>query len=337
MKRIVCFGEMMLRLGPRDAAPVLRTPVLEGYVGGAEANVAVSLACLGQRASMVTVVPDNPLGDACIGELRRHGVTTGAVRRSADRLGLYLLIPGGPLRPAQVFYDRAHSGFALAPASDYDWPSLLQGADWLHVSGITAALGAAPLAALREAIAVAGRLGVRVSFDCNFRATLWRGREGDATAVLADLTRHADLLFAGVRDVAALFGPDYADRPPSAGFALAADTLFAACPKLQWLGTTHREVRASDEHALTGMFADRGGASVSEPYVIRPVVDRIGSGDAYAAGLLHGLCEGADRASAVQFAAAAAALKHGVRGDFNPSTAADVRRLVENDGLDLQR
>ncbi|MFO1375772.1 MAG: sugar kinase [Steroidobacteraceae bacterium] len=337
MKRIACFGEMLLRVGPRDAEPLLRTPALEGYSGGAEANVAVSLACLGQRSSMITVVPDNALGDACIGELRRHGVETGAVRRSADRLGLYLLVPGGPLRPAQVIYDRAHSGFALIPASSYDWRSLLGGADWLHVSGITAALGEAPLVALREAIATAARLGVRISFDCNFRASLWHGREADAALVLADLARHADLLFAGVRDVAVLFGKDYGAHPASEGFALAAGTVLAACPRLQWLATTHREVRGFDEHVLTGMLADRAGISCSTTYVIRPVIDRIGSGDAYAAGLLHSLCEGADRAAAVQFAAAAAALKHGVRGDFNPSTAADVRRLIENGGLDLRR
>ena len=337
MKRIVCFGEMLLRIGARDAEPLLRTPALEGYVGGAEANVAVSLACLGQHVSMVTVVPDNPIGEACIGELRRHGVDTSAVRRSADRLGLYLLIPGGPLRPAQVIYDRAHSGFALIPASSYDWRSLLGGADWLHVSGITAALGEAPLVALRDAMATAARLGVRISFDCNFRASLWRGREADAALVLADLARHADLLLAGVRDVAVLFGGDYASHPASEGFARAAGAVFAACPRLQWLATTHREVRGFDEHLLTGLIADRAGISCSTTYVIRPVIDRIGSGDAYAAGLLHGLCEGADRAAAVQFAGAAAALKHGIRGDFNPCTAADVHRLVGNGGLDLQR
>lgn len=337
MKHIVCFGEILLRMSSPGMEPLLRPPALEGYFGGAEANVAVSLSCLGQRASLVSVVPDNPLGDACLGELRRHGVDTTCIQRSTHRLGLYLLIPAGPLRPAQVHYDRAYSGFALAPSSCYDWPALLDGADLLHVSGITAALGEKPLAALRDAIATAERYGVRVSFDCNFRPSLWRGREADAVAVLADLARSADLMFCGARDAASLFGGDYDNRPAAESFSLAAEAVFAACPKLRWLATTHRRIHAVDEHTLTGSLADRDGVSSSMTYTIRPVVDRIGSGDAYAAGLLHALCEGADRGHAVRFATAAAVLKHGVRGDFNPSTAMDVRRLIDDGGLDVRR
>ena len=337
MKPVVCFGEMLLRISAPGRDPLLRVPALEAHVGGAEANVAVSLACFGHATRMVTVLPDNPLGDACIGELRRHGVDTSAILRTTGRLGLYFLNPAAMLRPAQVIYDRAGSAFAHAAPSTYDWTSLLRDAGWLHLTGITPALSDATSRALDDAMTTATRLGVPISFDCNFRPSLWRDREAQAVTVLREFAQRAQLLLGGALDVAKLFGQDYTSEPPAAAFELAAGAVLAACPRVERLAATHRVVHSTDHHELTGYLADRQGAVSSRMFTLNPIVDRIGGGDAYAAGVIHGLRTGLGRQQIVDFAAAAGALKHSISGDFSIFSAADVTRLLDSGGSDVQR
>jgi 2-dehydro-3-deoxygluconokinase len=337
MKRVVCFGEMLMRLAAPAREPLLRSALLEASFCGAEANVAVSLAHFGLDAAAVTVLPDNALGDACLGELRRHGVDTAAVRRTPGRMGLYFLRPGAMLRPALVVYDRAHSAFASADPAIHDWRTVLTGADWLHVTGITPALGKSAEKALLAAATMAAELGVPVSFDCNFRPALWRGREKDAPRVLRGLAEQAQLLLGGVRDAALLFGADFGAEEPAEGFRRAAEAVLAACPKLRYIAATHRLVHTAEHNELTGYLADRAGMSISGPAPLNPIVDRIGSGDAFAAGLLFGLCEGLGRQRTVEFALAAAALKHSLPGDFNVVSAQEVFDLQQSSSRDVRR
>ena len=337
MKRIVCFGEMLMRLAAPGKEPLLRSALLEATFCGAEANVAVSLAHFGLDAAAVTVLPENSLGDACLGELRRHGVDTAAVRRAPGRMGLYFLSPGSGLRPAQIVYDRINSSFAGADPAIHDWRTVLTGCDWLHVTGITPALSKSAEKALLAATAMAADLGVPVSFDCNFRPALWRGREQDAPRVLRGLTDQAQLLLGGVRDAALLFGADFGAEEPAEGFRRAAEAVLAACPKLRYMAATHRLVHTAEHNELTGYLADRAGVSISGPITLNPIVDRIGSGDAFAAGLLFGLCEGLGRQRTVEFALAAAALKHSLPGDFNVVSAQEVFDLQQSSGRDVRR
>lgn len=337
MSTFVCFGEMLLRIGGVGAEPLLRTPALAGYVGGAEANVAIALASLGQRVAMVTTLPDHALGDACVRELRARGVDVSRMRREPGRLGLYYLQPPATLRPAQVIYDRSGSAFALADPAAYDWASALHGADWLHVSGITPALGDRAARALEAALDAAAAAGTRISFDCNFRPTLWQGREAQARTVLAAIARRAHVLFGGARDVASLFARDFTSHPGAEAFALAAGVAFAECPQARLVATTSRRAHSIDHQELEALVADRDGVSTSRTFDLRPIVDRIGGGDAFAAGVLHACAEGLSRDAIAEFGGAAGALKHGLPGDFSDLGADAVHRLLQVGGLDVQR
>jgi 2-dehydro-3-deoxygluconokinase len=337
MKTILCFGEILLRLSAPDKEPLLRSPSLQASFGGTEANVAVSLSHLGLRTRVVTGLPDNDLGLACLGELRRHGVDTTAIRRRPGRMGLYFLTPGAMLRPSRLFYDRSASVFAAEDPGAYDWPALLAGVDWLHLSVVTPAVSANAAQAAKAAVKSAADRRIPVSFDCNFRASLWQGREREAADSLRGFAEQATLLFAGPFDVAKLFGLEAGERSAAEAQGLAAARAFAACPALRHVAGTHRLLHSSDHQTLSAYLADRDGQSVSRAYELDPVIERIGGGDAFAAGVLYGLCNSMDRQETVEFAAAATALKHASPGDFNTSSAADVRFLLQNGAADVQR
>ncbi|ADV25897.1 PfkB domain protein [Pseudoxanthomonas suwonensis 11-1] len=336
--RVVCFGELLLRLSAPGREKLLQSPQLEVRVGGAEANVGVSLARFGHRVDMVSTVADNALGEAVVGELRRHGVGTSAVRHVPGRMGLYFLAPGAIHRPAEVLYDRAGSAFALAAEEAYDWPALLAGADWLHLSGITPALGANTAAAALAAARAARAAGVKVSFDGNFRPKLWEAWEGDARAILRGLMAEADVLFADHRDMGVVLGGQYAQAEPLQRVEAAAADAFAAFPHLQWLACTLRSPRNVDHHALAGVLVGRSsGTALAPQEEVGPIVDRIGGGDAFAAGVLHGLARGWEPERTIRFGLAAGCLKHSVPGDFNLVSEADVEALVGEGRYDVKR
>jgi 2-dehydro-3-deoxygluconokinase len=334
---IVTFGELLLRLAAPGPGPLLRTSLLETGFGGAEANVAWALAGLGLDARMITVLPENELGDACVADLRRHGVDVEGVLRQPGRMGLYFLARGATLRPARVVYDREGSAFAAADPASYDWHKLLSGARRLHVSGITPALSDRSATALFAALASAAGLGVPVSFDCNFRPSLWRGRESAAAETLRRIATHADLLFGGAVDVAMLTGTEPSSAGAPEAFAAAVAGAFVRFPKLRRVAATARTVHGADHHELTGLLADRDGVVVSRTHVLRPIVDRIGAGDAYAAGTIYGLASGFEAPRIVEFAAALAAIKHGVPGDFVTVTPDDVWSALETGSGDVRR
>lgn len=333
--RIISFGEVLLRLAAPPGEVLFQQPQLAPSFCGAEANVAVALAGFGHDARLVSALPDNPLGEAARQTLRGMGVTLAAEAVAGSRMGLYFLQPGAMRRPASVTYDRAGSAFACFDPARYDWPALLAGADWLVVGGITAALGDRALAALRDAIAAAQAAGVKIAFDTNFRPSLWQGREAQAAAILRELSCAADLVFAGRRAAAMMAGGDYSAGDPDAGFDAAAQALFALSPRIRHIAATRRIVHSSDRQDLTGLLADREGVSVSRTIALENIVDRVGTGDAFAAGVVHGLVTGMDRAATITFAAACAEWAHSVPGDFLRASLADIAAL--GGGGDVRR
>ena len=252
-------------------------------------------------------------------------------------MGLYFLARGALLRPAEVIYDRSGSAFAAAEPAEYDWRSLLSGADWLHVSGIGAALGEPCARALLAATETANSLGVAVSLDCNFRPSLWQGREREGARVLRELAGRAQLLFANVHDAGLLFDADAAGKDPAEAFRIGSAAAFAACPELKFVAATDRVVHGPQHHDLTGRLADRDGTDSSRTLALTPVVDRIGGGDAYAAGVIYGIAQRLERTRIAEFAVTLAALKHGTPGDFVVARADEVWSAIEPGQRDVRR
>lgn len=335
---VVCFGELLLRLGAPGRQLLLQSPHLQVHTGGAEANVAVSLAKFGHRADMVGVAADNSLGEAATGELRRHGVDTSGVQRAPGRMGLYFLTPGAIQRPSEVLYDRADSAFARTGGGDHDWQVLLQGADWLHVSGVSPALGQLAADRTLQAVRAARAAGVKVSFDGNFRPKLWEAWQGDAPGILRSIMAEADLLFASHRDIQVVLGQSFPQETSAARFLAGAEAAFSAFPRLQRMAATQRVQHSVDHHSLSAIDARRDGSSQITPvYDVASIVDRIGTGDAFAAGVLHGAITGMDDAQGLHFGLAAACLKHSLPGDFNLFGVAEIDALLGEGGFDVRR
>ena len=334
--KIVCFGEVLLRLAAPPGEMLLQSAELKVAVGGAEANVAVALARAGVPVAMVSVLPENPLGAAARDSLRRYGVDGQRIRFAPGRMGLYFLTPGAVTRPSQVFYDRAASAFAVAPPDLIDWADELQGASRLHLSGITPALGANPAAAALRAARAAVGLGVPVSFDANYRAALWTGREAQASELLRSLLAESETAFVDHRDISLVL-----QRPPSgdgpARDAEMAAEAFRAFPKLRRIAFTQRVVQFADRHELVAHLIARDRAPLAtSPRALPGIVDRIGAGDAFAAGVLYGLWRGLGDARALDYGLASACLKHSVSGDAGMATAADLEAFLAG-GLDVRR
>lgn len=335
--RVVFFGELLLRLSPPGTEMLLQSPRLEARFGGAEANVASSLAILGHHSVMVSALPNQAIGYACAGELRRHGVDTSAVHFSAGRMGMYFLTPGAMHRPSEVIYDRADSVFARTPASTYDWPKLLDGAQWLHLSGINLALCEGTAETAIAAAQAARSLGVRVSFDGNFRSKLWGDRLPQAPSWLRRIMGEADLVFGNDRDMALALGSDFTQAPAGTRFHAAACAAFEAFPRLAYLASTDRRHSNVDDQQLSAQLATREHTFSTGAHALTGIVDRIGGGDAFAAGLLHGFLRGMTEQTSLDFALAAACLKHSVPGDVNLLREADMQAFLRNEGFEVRR
>ncbi|HXY19235.1 MAG TPA: sugar kinase [Gemmatimonadales bacterium] len=334
-KRVVTLGEIMLRLKAPGHERLFQSPALEASFGGAESNVAVSLAQWGLDATFVTVLPANPVGDAALAELRRFGVDTSLVRRAGARVGIYYLEAGAAQRPSRVVYDRAGSAMAAARAADFDWDRVFAGAAWFHLSGVTPALSASAaelsLAAVREARA----RGVTVSCDYNHRASLWTwGRS--APEVMRELVRHVQVGIANEEDCQRALGIE-ADldvrggRLDEAAVRALAERVLEAFPNLEKQVITLRESHGADHNGWSACLHDRRRLLASRRYDIARVVDRVGGGDAFAAGLVYALVTSGDDQRALEFAAAAGCLKHSVPGDFNRVSVAEIETLLKGD------
>lgn len=328
MKRVVTFGEIMLRLSPPGQERFFQSPQLRTFFGGSEANTAASLAHFGVRSDFVSRVPANAIGEAALGTLRAEGVDVRGVVRGGERLGIYFVESGADLRDLRVVYDRAGSAFSQIAPGEIDWEALLRGANWFHVSGITPALGEGPAASAREAIETARALNVRVSIDLNFRPALWSGRNPRGT--MQPLVQGCDLLIGNPGSVAAMLGIPTAGTRPEPPEALRATTarLHAefGCGKV---ALTQREVLSASEHGWSAVLYDgpTGELHMSRRYQVR-VVDRVGGGDSFGAGLIYGLLDGHTGKSALEFATAASALKLTIPGDFNRISADEAERLL---------
>lgn len=332
MGKLLAFGEVMLRLSPPGRELLLQSPRLDIWVAGAEANVVTQLACLGHDVAFASRVPDNDLGHAALRTLRGHGVDVSRVSLGGERIGLYFATTGAGLRATEVVYDRAHSAFADAPADAWDWDALLDGVDRLHLSGITPALGPVSAQSAIAAAEAAAARGVAVSFDGNWRGKLWARWDGDPRAILGRIVRHADLMFGNHRDVALLLG-----RDDLAGDARrAAEAAFAAFPTLQTIASTSRQVEHVDLNRLSARIDTRAGAAESEEVVLAGIVDRIGGGDAFAAGVLHALRRGDGPEEAARNGLALAALKHSLPGDAGLFRESDLEAFLSGE-LDVRR
>jgi 2-dehydro-3-deoxygluconokinase len=314
MGRIVCFGELLLRLTAPGRELLLQSGRLDVHVGGAEANVAVGLARLGHEVAMVSRVPCNALGDAAAGHLRRYGVDSSGVTTGTGRMGLYFLSPGAGTRPSDIVYDREGSAFALAGTDDFDWERLLEGADLLHLSGVTPALGRNSADAAIAAAQAARARGIPVSFDGNYRAQLWQRWEGNPAEILPTLVEKADILFGNHRDLSLLLDRDF-DGEGEARRRESAEAAFDAFPQLRLIASTARHVTDADTHRISARIEGRDGSAQTEEIVVAGIVDRIGAGDAFAAGVLHGMRQGLDLDGTVHAGLALTCLKHSLPGD----------------------
>jgi 2-dehydro-3-deoxygluconokinase len=333
--RFVAFGEIMLRMSPPGRELLLQTPRLDVWVAGAEANVATALARLGHRTAMVSAVPDNPLGEAGVAALRSHGVDCSGILTLPGRMGVYYVVNGAGLRATEVFYDRAHSSFAEAPADVWDWDNVLRGVDRLHLSGITPALGPNGTAAALGAARAASERAIPISFDGNFRARLWQSWDSDPATVLAALARHVDILFCNHRDIALMLGSPFAGEGADRD-RIAAEAAFAAFPKLALIASTTRQIDHVDSHRICARIDTRHRHVETEELLVPAIVDRIGAGDAFAAGVLHRLRSGGSIEQAAEAGLALTALKHSLPGDASLFAKRDLEAFSQG-GADVRR
>ena len=335
MIKTVCFGEIMLRLSPPGFERLLQSPTLGATFGGGEANVAVSLAQFGCDSWYVTRVPAHAIGDAAIRTLRAEGVNVEHVLRGGSRLGLYYAETGASQRASTVIYDRAHSAISELQPGSVPWHDVFDGAAWFHWTGITPALSRAAADCTKEAIEAARRAGARVSVDLNYRKKLWS--EAEARQTMRPLMPLVDLVIANEEDLQSVLGIEvpHADVTAASlhidGYRIAAERV-AREFDVKHVAVTLRESLSASDNAWSAVLFDSGSGQFhqSQRYSVR-LVDRIGGGDSFAAGLIFRLVMGADPASALRFAVAASALKQTIPGDFNHVSVDEVERLVAGD------
>ena len=330
--KTVCFGEIMLRLSPPGFERLLQGAMLQASFGGAEANVAVSLAQFGCESCYVTRLPANPIGDAAMRALRGEGVDVAHVVRGGSRVGIYFVETGASQRASSVVYDRAGSAISEITPGSVPWDRVFERASWFHCSGITPALSRSALASTREALEAARAAGTRVSVDLNYRKKLWS--ESDAQAAMRQLMPLVDVVIANEEDLQSVLGIEV-PRSDVAGGVLDVNGYRSAAERVarefgtQQVAVTLRESLSASDNTWSAVLFDAktGSFHESQRYSVR-LVDRIGAGDSFAAGLIFGLLSGRSNMDALRFAVAASALKQTIPGDFNRVTVQEVERLV---------
>jgi len=312
---VLCFGEVLLRFATPDQRLMVQSDALDMVVGGAEANVAAGLASLGHTVKMLTRLPSSPLGDKARAALGAAGVDTALVSRGPGRMGLYFVESGAGLRPSSITYDRAGSAFACSGADTFDFASALDGARLLHLSGITPALGPGGVALAQAAVAAADAAGVPICFDGNYRALLWNAWDSDPRSILTSLMQSATIMIGNHRDISLLLGETFSGDG-SKRRREAALAAFAAFPRLQLIASTARHVVNAGHHRIAARLDARDGAHQTDEIDVIGIVDRIGTGDAFAAGVLHTWLDGADLVATAQAGLKYTILKHTQPGDM---------------------
>lgn len=332
--KVVTFGEVMLRLAPEGYLRFLQEPKFGATIGGGEANVAVSLSNFGVETSFVTKLPSNEIANSMINILRMHNVGTSDIVRGGERVGIYYLEKGGSVRPSKVIYDRAHSSIAEAKPDDFDWEKILQGADWFHFSGITPALSSAMAEITEKALKVAKSKGIIVSCDINYRKKLWS--KEDASKVMTRLFKYVDIAIGNEEDAENVFGIAPSENNINGG-KLNKDGYIQVAKQLaekfglKSVAITLRESLSASDNRWNAMLYDGKNAYFSNIYDLH-IVDRVGGGDSFSAGLIYGYLNKMSGQDSIQFAASASALKHTIEGDFNLVSVNEVFDLIKNGG-----
>ncbi|MBF1557241.1 sugar kinase [Segatella salivae] len=331
MGKIVTLGEIMLRLSPAGNYRFVQSESFQIFPGGGEANVAVSLANYGHTACFVSKLPSHEIGQIAVNALRRYGVKTEYISRGGDRVGLYYAETGASMRPSKVIYDRAHSAIAEADISDFDFDKIMEDADWFHWSGITPAISDKAAEIVRVACEAAKRHGVIVSVDLNFRKKLWTSEK--AISVMRPLMQYVDVCIGNEEDANMCLGykPD-ADVEGGKTDAEGYYEIFKGMMKefgFKYVVSTLRESYSASHNGWKALIYDGKTFYESKHYDINPIIDRVGGGDSFSAGLIHGLLSYKDQTKALEFAVAASALKHTIPGDFNLVSTSEVESLAK--------
>lgn len=337
--KIVCFGEIMLRLAAPGYLRFSQANEFGATYCGGEANVAVSLSNFGLDAEFITRLPKNDIADACLKSLHKHGVKTSNVIYGGDRLGVYYLETGAVARPGKVIYDRSHSSISEIKPGMINWEEVLKDASWFHWTGITPALSEGAAQACKEAIETANKMGITVSVDLNFRKNLWKYGKS-ASEVMPDLVAKSDVILGNEEDAETVFGikPEGFDVTKTGGvvdsdkFLSVCEQLKAKFPRARKVVITLRGSISANHNTWAGVLYDGKQLFKSPTYDITHIVDRVGGGDSFMGGLIFGLITYSDNdQKALNFATAASCLKHTIYGDFNLSTIAEVETLMKGD------
>jgi len=337
MAKIVTMGEIMLRLSTPNNEKFIQADEFDINYGGGEANVAVSLANYGHDAEFVSALPKNPIGDAAIATLRKYNVGTKHISRSGERVGIYFLETGSAMRASNVVYDRAHSSISTAKADEFDFDEIFKDADWFHFTGITPAVSDSAAELTEVALKAAKKAGVTVSVDLNFRKKLWSSEK--AKRIMTNLMQYVDVCIGNEEDAEKVLGFKPGNTDVTAGELELngyVDIFNQMCDqfKFKYVISSLRESFSASNNDWSACIMDGATREFyhSKKYHITPIVDRVGGGDSFAAGLICGLCDKKDFKSALEFAVAASALKHTIPGDFNLVTREDVEGLAGGDG-----
>lgn len=336
MADFLSVGEVMLRLKSPGHERLFQSPSFESTFGGGEANVAVALANYGLDSGFVSALPDNAVGDACIRELRSFGVDVSKVQRSGDRIGIYFLEAGANQRPSNVVYDRAGSSIAVANPDEFDWSSIVDGAKWMHITGITPALSESAAELSLDAVKAARAKNLKVSCDFNYRGKLWNYGKS-APEVMRELVRYVDVGIANEEDCQKALGISVDDIDVESGdldprrYEKLTEKVMAEFPNLSILAVTLRESRSADCNGWSACLRDKDEFLLSRHYEIIDIVDRVGGGDSFASALIYGLNAYDDRQDALEFAVAASCLKHSIPGDLNRVSVTEVEKLMGGD------
>lgn len=333
---VLTFGEIMLRLKTPEHQRFFQSPGFEATFGGGEANVAVSLCNFGMAAQFLTVLPENALGDACIDELRRFGVGTDKILRDSGRMGIYFLETGANQRPSKVVYDREGSSIALACVGDINWDAAFSGVNWFHITGITPAISKSAMELALQSVRIAKEKGITVSLDLNYRKNLWKYGKA-AQEVMPEIVRYTDILIANEEDCQKALGIESSvdvteGKLDTDKYRLLTESVLEKYPNASRIAITLRESKSADINGWSACMNNRSEFLLSRRYEIHDIVDRVGGGDSFSAGLIYGLLSLTSDQETLEFAVAASCLKHSISGDFNRVSVNEVRTLMGGDG-----
>lgn len=336
MKKYITFGEIMLRLKTPNCEKFFQSPLLEATFGGGEANVAVGLSRLGLNSAYVSVIPNNAIGDACIGELRKHNVDTLHILRKGNRLGIYFLEVGANQRPSKVVYDRSYSAIAQAKPGDINWDEIFNGAGWFHISGITPAISLLASELSLDAVKKAREKGVTVSCDLNYREKLWKYGKS-ASEVMSELVKYADIIIGNEEDCQKSLGIKVnidveSGELQTEKYEKLTDKILKLYPNIKKIAITLRESHSANYNGWSAVLNNGKEFLVSRKYEIYNIVDRIGAGDAFSAGLIYGLSQLDSNRESLEFAVAASCLMHSIPGDLPLISVEDVKNLAGGSG-----